>query len=156
MSLYDANGNPIGNMTEDDGNYTPGNMVVIVGLINKISNQPEMTYLLLVNFDSFLAYTQNQPLFTATVNKSTAAAYLSHTKGDNDFTTEKLQETLAEINTKYSITISEPMPYDTIIQDSLPADMIKNAPSQPENYEEGPTLDGTDNITTEEESKLLN
>lgn len=123
MALVDANGNPLGSVTgtSDNGTYVPENMVVIGGLIHKISGAPEFTFQVIIPFDKFKYYMDNPNTFTRFVNHTAAYAYGVSKKGQDPSLAagaEAVSETLKEISEKFSMSLSEPLAVDFILKDT--------------------------------------
>lgn len=123
MTILDSNGSPLGVVSEngDDGNYVPENMVVIGGLIRKLTSKPEFTFQVIIPFKKLTMYVKSPNIFTRFINHTAAYAYGISRMG---YTPEEMgnptniSTVLKELSDKFDMSLSEPLAVDYIIKDT--------------------------------------
>lgn len=122
MALVDASGRPV---ASEQNSYRPQNMTVIVGMVNKISQQPEYTFQIIIPMEQFEFYMANPQHFTLTVNNFVGYAYGTQILGEQEASNEQIREWTAAVSKKYSVALSEPLAVDSIFRDTSTAQVTE-------------------------------
>lgn len=137
MAIVGPNGQPIqSGKAKEESSYQPENMIVIASLINKITETPELTFQIMIPFEQFEFYMENQQLFTLTINNFVGFAYGTKILNKTAETQNEVYEWTQEAASKYSVTLSEPLAVDAVFTDSsTPSDYEDFLASLPEQEE---------------------
>lgn len=122
MSLVGPDGRPIA--SSSSSSYRPQNMMVVVSMVNNITQQPEFTFQVIIPFAKFEWYMANPHHFTLTINNMVAQTYANNILKEQEpissaeeFNT-RMNGWMQAVASKYSIALSEPLAVDAIYQDA--------------------------------------
>lgn len=116
--ILDASGNPI---SSPSNTYVPKFLAFSYGIINKITQQPVVTFQIHSSVEKFEWNTHHQKEFESFLQFYTAFVFWVAVKKESaeEFNENKVAEILNEMSANYSLAVGgPPTPFDFLIEDT--------------------------------------
>lgn len=119
MRLVDVNGNPIGSPSKDPDMYTPEFVGSVFGLVNKITQKPEGSFLFLSDSEAINSLSQNQRAQGALMSIIASYATFTYAIKIKKISQEEFQKTDPEILKEELLSKFDIMPLGSLPFDAL-------------------------------------